>query len=210
MSSALDLDRETMRRLGHRVADFVADHLASLRDQPAWRPLGRAAAEASIAGPAPERGEDFEALLAFLSERVFPYAVREPHPGFVAYVPGCPTFPAVLGDWLAAGHNFFAGVWSVAGGPNQLELTVLDWFREWVGYPDAAAGILVSGGSAANLTAIACAREALIGPMSPRIVMYTGDQTHSSVARAARHLGFRPDQLRCSPQTTRSACDLAT
>ena len=57
----------------------------------------------------------------------------------------------------------------------------------------------MSGGSAANLTAIACAREALIGPMSPRIVMYTGDQTHSSVARAARHLGFRPDQLRVLP-----------
>jgi aromatic-L-amino-acid/L-tryptophan decarboxylase len=57
----------------------------------------------------------------------------------------------------------------------------------------------VSGGSAANLTAIACAREALIGPMSPRVVMYTGDQTHSSVARAARHLGFRPDQVRVLP-----------
>jgi len=76
---------------------------------------------------------------------------------------------------------------------------VLDWFREWIDYPHSAAGVLVSGGSAANLTAIACAREALIGPMSPRIVMYTGDQTHSSVARAARHLGFRPDQLRVLP-----------
>jgi glutamate/tyrosine decarboxylase-like PLP-dependent enzyme len=56
--------------------------------------------------------------------------------------------------------------------------------------------VLVSGGSAANLTAIACAREAIVGPMSPRIVAYASDQTHSSVARAARHLGFRPDQLR--------------
>ncbi len=56
--------------------------------------------------------------------------------------------------------------------------------------------MLVSGGSAANLTAIACAREALVGPMSPRIVAYASDQTHSSLARAARHLGFRPDQLR--------------
>src|SRR4029079_3200203 len=78
----------------------------------------------------------------------------------------------------------------------QLELTVLDWFREWIGYPPESAGLLVSGGSAANLTAIACAREAIVGPMSPRIVAYASDQTHSSVARAARHLGFRPDQLR--------------
>ena len=56
--------------------------------------------------------------------------------------------------------------------------------------------MLVAGGSAANLTAIACARETLIGPMSPRIVMYASDQTHSSLARAARHLGFGPDQIR--------------
>ena len=65
-----------------------------------------------------------------------------------------------------------------------------------MGYPIGAAGVLVSGGSAANLTAIACAREAIVGPMSPRIVAYTSDQTHSSLARAARHLGFRPDQIR--------------
>ena len=84
-------------------------------------------------------------------------------------------------------------------GPSQLELTVLDWFRDWIGYPAGAAGVLVSGGSAANLTAIACAREALVGPMSPRIVAYTSDQTHSSLARAARHLGFRPDQIRVLP-----------
>ena len=88
-------------------------------------------------------------------------------------------------------------------GPSQLELTVLDWFRDWIGYPRTSAGVLVSGGSAANLTAIACAREAIVGPMSPRIVAYASDQTHSSVARAARHLGFRPDQLRVLPTDDR-------
>jgi glutamate/tyrosine decarboxylase-like PLP-dependent enzyme len=86
-----------------------------------------------------------------------------------------------------------------AAGPSQLELVVLDWFKSWIGYPPEAAGILVSGGSAANITALACARESLIGPMSDTIVLYTADQTHSSVARAARLLGFRPDQVRILP-----------
>ena len=60
--------------------------------------------------------------------------------------------------------------------------------------------MLVSGGSAANLTALACARE------SPRrrrwrddLVAYVSDQTHSSFARAARNLGFRPEQVRVLP-----------
>jgi glutamate/tyrosine decarboxylase-like PLP-dependent enzyme len=85
-----------------------------------------------------------------------------------------------------------------------LELVVLDWFRQWVGYPDGASGVLVSGGSVANLTALACAREARIGAMDERSILYLSDQTHSSLARAARALGFRPDQVRVIPSDRRA------
>src|SRR3954452_8390364 len=84
-------------------------------------------------------------------------------------------------------------------GPARLELVVLDWFKRWIGYPAEAAGVLVSGGSAANMTALACAREALVGPMRPDVVAYVSDQGHSSLARGARALGFRPDQVRVLP-----------
>src|SRR5438105_1835678 len=71
--------------------------------------------------------------------------------------------------------------------------------KDWIGYPAEAAGILVSGGSDANISALECAREALIEPMTDRVVLYAADQTHSSIARAARLLGFRPDQVRILP-----------
>jgi glutamate/tyrosine decarboxylase-like PLP-dependent enzyme len=86
-----------------------------------------------------------------------------------------------------------------AAGPARLELVVLDWFKQWIGFPEKAAGILVSGGSAANLTALACAREALVGSMRDDVVIYASDQAHSSIARAARALGFTPSQLRVLP-----------
>ena len=78
-----------------------------------------------------------------------------------------------------------------SAGPSRLELEVIGWFKDWVGYPAEAAGILVSGGSAANLAALACARESLAGPMADDLVAYVSDQAHSSFARAARNLGFR-------------------
>src|SRR5206468_489394 len=84
--------------------------------------------------------------------------------------------------------------WSLSSGPSQLELVVLDWFKQWIGYPSDAAGVLTSGGSAANMTALACARESVVGAMSDRLVVYCADHAHSSVARAARILGFRPDR----------------
>ena len=200
--SPLDLDRDTMRRLGYRVVDTVADHLASLREQPAFATLSRAAAERLIATPAPRDGEDFETLLTTLRERVFPYAAREPHPGFIAYVPSCPTFPAVLGDWLATGYNFFAGVWPVAAGPNELELVVLDWFRRWLGMPEGTGGLLTSGGSAATLTATIAARHRAVGDDASRIqhlTLYASEQAHSSVVRAAWIAGVPRTQVRAIP-----------
>lgn len=74
---------------------------------------------------------------------------------------------------------------------------MLDWFKEWLGYPAEAEGVLVSGGSAANLTAVVCAREARLAPdQQDDAVAYVSAETHSSMERAARIAGFRPEQLR--------------
>ena len=185
-----------MRAMGYRVVDMLVDRISGLSAEPVMRMAGRAEMEARIAEPPPAQGRAFDELIDRLVEDVLPFVGHFDHPRFFGYVPGAGTWPGALGELIAAATNIDAGSWREAAGPTQLELTVLDWFREWLGYPDGAAGVLVSGGSAANLTAIACAREALVGPMSPRIVAYTSDQTHSSLARAARHLGFRPDQIR--------------
>ena len=184
---SLELDHDTMRRMGYRITDVVAEHISTLRTQPAQRSLGRAEAERLIGEPPPEGGREFDVLLQFLRERVFPYHAREPHPHFMGYIPSAPTFPAIMGDWLATGYNFFAGVWSVAAGPNELELVVLDWFRRWLGMPSGTGGLLTSGGSAATLTAVVAARHAASpdGGALSRLVLYTSDQAHSSIERAA-------------------------
>jgi glutamate/tyrosine decarboxylase-like PLP-dependent enzyme len=199
---SLDLDHATMRRLSHRVADIVTDHLASLRQQPVITGRGRLDTDAMLLQPAPAGGTDFESLVGTLRRDVFAFHAREPHPGFLAYVPSCPTFPAVLGDWLATGFNFFAGVWPVASGPNGLEVTVLEWFREWIGMPRGTGGLLTSGGSGANLTAVVAARHGAVGDDASklaRLVMYTSDQAHSSVRRAGWVAGISRDHIRAVP-----------
>jgi glutamate/tyrosine decarboxylase-like PLP-dependent enzyme len=199
--SNLDVPEDEMRRLGRRVVDAVVAHLATLRDQPAQRSLSRADAKALIAGPAPEHGVAFEEILEFLDTRVFPNHAREPHPHFMGYIPSSPTFPAVLGDWLTSGYNFFAGVWSVASGPNEIELVVLDWFRQWLGMPDGTSGLLTSGGSTATLTALVAARHAAdpTGAMLPQMTIYSSDQAHSSVERAAWIIGVPRANVRSIP-----------
>jgi aromatic-L-amino-acid decarboxylase len=101
---------------------------------------------------------------------------------------------------LCAGTNFFAGVWLEAAAPTQIEIIVLDWLKEFLGYPREADGILTGGGSEANLTALVAAREQLSFADRQRAMIYVADQRHWSIDRAAKIAGLRPDQLQSIPE----------
>jgi aromatic-L-amino-acid decarboxylase len=193
----LDLDAAAMRAMGNAAVDRLVDRIAGLDGRPAWRGGSRDEMRNRLGeGPAPG---DFNGLLDYVTDRVLPYAGSVDHPRFFAFVPSCPTWPGILADMLAAGHNVFQGTWLESAGPSAIELEVLGWFKDWVGYPAAAAGLLTSGGSAANLTALATARIARLGDHWHDGVIYLSGETHSSVERAARILGFAPDRIRSIP-----------
>jgi glutamate/tyrosine decarboxylase-like PLP-dependent enzyme len=189
-------DREHLNRFSALAAGFVVEHFSTLAEQGVGGNASRLEMEALLREPPPERGRPFEQVLADFRERVLPFALRVNHPRFLAFVPGAPTYASVLAEWLAAGTNFFAGVWKEAAGPTEVELVVLDWLKELLGYPPEAAGILTAGGSEATLTALVVARQRLRFADRPRAVLYVPDGRHWSVDRAAMVIGLRPDQVR--------------
>jgi glutamate/tyrosine decarboxylase-like PLP-dependent enzyme len=195
----LAIDVEAMRQMGYRTVDMLVDQIADPRAKPCLRRATPEDMERRLAGPPPNDPRDFEDVLEQVERDVLSYKGRTDHPGYFAFIPTGGTFPGALGDLIASALSIYVGSWMEAAGPTQLELTVIDWFKDWIGYPHEAAGILVGGGSAANLTALACARESLLGAMTDRVVAYVSDMAHSSVARGARALGFRPDQVRVLP-----------
>jgi len=196
---SLDLDPALMRRLGYRVVDLLVDRIAGLDADRAWGGAPRAELEPRLSEPPPAGTRDFDAILDRLTRDVLPFAGRIDHPRFFAFIPSCPTWPGILGDFIAAGYNIFQGTWLESAGPSMLELVVLDWFRQWVGYPVEASGVLLSGGSAANLTALACVRETHPAGRSPHARIYVSPETHSSLERATRILGFQRGQIRVLP-----------
>src|SRR5262249_50304463 len=122
--------------------------------------------------PPPDHGRSFDEVLADFRRYVEPYAFRINHPRFLAFVPGTPSFPSILGDWLTAAANFFCGVWLEASGPAQVETTVLGWFRDWLDLPATTCGVLTTGGSEANLLALVVARDRLRFEDRSRAVLY--------------------------------------
>jgi glutamate/tyrosine decarboxylase-like PLP-dependent enzyme len=189
-------DPAALNDLGSQTLAWLLHHFTTLPEQPVGRSAGRSEMEALLREPPPETGQDFGRVLAEFEDRVGSYAFRTNHPRFLAFVPGAPTFLSILGDMLCAGTNFFTGVWLEAAGPSQVEVVVLDWFKEFVGYPAEARGILTSGGSEATLSALVTGREALSFGDRSRAVLYVTEQRHWSVDRAAKVIGLRPNQVK--------------
>ena len=187
-------DPEEMRRSGYRVVDAIVERLSELRDDKAFQTAPREVTEALLDGPPPEEGRDLDPLLETVVGDVMPLAARIDHPRFLAFVPASPSWASVLASFLISGYNVFQGTWLASAGPSQIELTVTDWFRDWLGYPEGAGGLFTSGGSAANLLAVVAAREAAGNPR--RGVVYVSDQAHGSVGRAARIAGVDPARIR--------------
>ena len=192
----LELSGDDMRRLGARAMEMVVRHVETNRDAPVSRTMARADTERLLRTPLPEAPTPVDELLTILERDVFTAALRTDHPRFYAFVPSPTNFVSIVGDLLTSGHNLFAGHWMAASGAAQVEITVIDWLNALVGYPQSAGGILVSGGSMANLTAIATAREVKLGGPDEHGIVYCSDQTHSSLAKGLRVLGFRAKQKR--------------
>ncbi len=195
----LQLTRDEMRELGYRVIDQLVEHFATLADKPVMRVEPRAVLEPRLREPLPEQPTDTASLLDQLQRDVWANIGHTQHPRFFAFIPSPSNFVSVMADALAAGFNPFAGNWLEGSGTSQLELVVIDWLREMCGLPETAGGLFLSGGSMANLTALAAARGARLGGHSENAIVYFSDQTHSSLEKALRILGFAPEQIRKLP-----------
>ena len=204
--SEFDLDPEDVRRLGHRVADLVADHRASLLDRPVFGKLGAKAA--LLDEPLPEEGQPLEAVLEAVRERILPHAFGNSHPRFFAFINATADPVGAAADYLASAMN--SNCWGGDHAAIHVEAVVVRWIAAILGFPPTAEGILTSGGSMANFTALATARRAVAPTVredgfagTPPLVVYVSDEVHNCVDKAVDLLGIGWKQMRKIPTDER-------
>lgn len=195
-ASCLELSPEEMRRFGYRVIDLLVDHFAQMKEGPVGAKAAPEIIRPQFARPAPENPVPVEESLDFLARHVFTNVLHVDHPRFFAFVPSPNNFASTMADALASGFNVFNGSWLGGSAAAALELVVIDWLREFCALPKEAGGLFVSGGSMANTTALMVARHARLQDRFEPATVYFSDQTHSSVERGLRVLGFLPEQMR--------------
>jgi aromatic-L-amino-acid decarboxylase len=195
----LELSGAALRRLVETVMDRLAPYLDSLPRQPAADTEGGAALARSLVEPLPERPAPLAEVLDLLFERAVPKSFNTAGPGYLAYIPGGGLPHSAVADLIAGTVNRYVGVFAAAPALAQLEANVLAWFAAMAGYPAAARGILTSGGSLANFTALVTARRERLPEQFLAGTLYASDQAHHSVQKAALMAGFPPESVRAIP-----------
>lgn len=195
---------EEFRKAGHELIDWIAGYLADIRDYPVLPSVqpGEIAARLPVSGP--ERGESMDAILEDFRNVILPGVTHWNHPRFHAYFSISGSAPGILAESLAAALNVNAMLWKTCPSATELEQVVLGWLREWVGLPKEFFGIVYDTASISTMHAIAAAREqaapeARLEGTPAGLVMYTSEQAHNSVDKAAIALGIGHRNVRKVP-----------
>ncbi len=195
----LEPDAAGMHGLVDEAMRRIVAHIESLPSQPASNVKGATDFARTLIEPLPREGVPFDRLLDFLFHEAIPRSFNAAGPGYLAFIPGGGIFHAAVADLIADAVNRYVGVCAAAPALVQLETNVVRWFCEIVGYGEGSGGVLTSGGSLANLTAIIAARRSLLGDDFSRATLYCGDQTHHAFQKAAILAGFPAANIREIP-----------
>ena len=200
--------------LAHQMVDDMLAHLATLGDRPAWSPMPADVRSALSGEPVPMAPQGAEAAYAEFRERVLPYTNGNRHPRFWGWIQGNGTPLGMMADMLAAGMN--AHLAGLDQAPKLVELQVIAWFAELFGMPKGTSGLLVSGGSMANILGLAVARHAKAGfdvreqglHGAPRLTVYASSEVHSWAQKAVELFGMGNASLRRVPVNAALEIDL--
>lgn len=196
MSHDGHMTSEQFRLIGRRMVDAVADYWDRVGNLPVQPPTTPGEVFASLPEFPPATGQDWDSILRDVEHLVIPNLTHWQHPRFFGYFPANASFPAILGELLAAGLGVQGMLWATSPACTEIEMRVLDWLGSLIGLPDSflfrggvGGGVIQGTASDAVLTAIVAARARTLAAhpnVDPsRLVIYASEQAHSSVLKAA-------------------------
>jgi aromatic-L-amino-acid/L-tryptophan decarboxylase len=202
-----DMPAEEFRQSGHQLIDWIADFLANVGNLPAFPEVQPGDIRSKLPSAPPTEGEAMDEILADVERLIMPGMAHWNHPRFFAYFTSSGSAPGILGELLSAAFNVNSMLWQACPAATELEQVTLDWLRQMIGLPPETWGVIYDGGSTSTFHAIAAAREQLVelkirerglsgrGDI-PQLRIYTSDQGHSSIDKAAVALGLGMDSVR--------------
>src|SRR6202040_3758253 len=202
----------------HQIADWIADyreHIADRSIAPNARP-GAVLAQLDTAPP--EASTSLDEIFADIERIIVPGVAHWAHPQFMSYFGCTTTSPGILAEMITAALNVNAMTWRTSPAATELETLVLDWLRQWLTLPAEFRGVVYDTASISTMHALATARElaapntrklGLSGRDLPKFRIYTSNQAHSSVEKAAIAIGIGEDNVQRVPTDAEFQMDVS-
>ncbi|HBP18521.1 MAG TPA: aspartate aminotransferase family protein [Planctomycetes bacterium] len=198
---------EEFRAAGHELIDWIADYRSGLSERPVRAQVAPGEVRAALPADPPAEVEPFAALLDDLERVVVPGMTLVQHPMHFGWFPSNASLESVLGDLASSGLGGLGISWESCPALTEVEEVVVDWLRQLTGLSEAWSGTIHDTASTATLTALLAARERASDHAQTRgglagaapLAVYTSEQAHSSVKKAALLAGYGLDHLRAVP-----------
>jgi aromatic-L-amino-acid/L-tryptophan decarboxylase len=202
-AASLDMAPEDLRALSEKATDLVARYFGTISELPVFPNMSGEDVTALFDFALPREGAPLETLFADC-ENIINASRHNGHPRFFGYVASPATPAGAYADLIASALNANVTAWRSAPAATEIETTVVRWLGSLVGFDDDAHGLLTSGGSMANLTALLIAQRSRTQTNTSRaglwheapMTIYASDQIHLSIAKGADILGFGRDQVK--------------
>src|SRR5436190_19938495 len=204
-AAPLEMTAEQFRSLGHEIVDRISRFLASIREHPVTPAESPEEVRGALAAnrALPEEGKNPDALLRDAADLLFAHSLFNGHPRFYGYITSSAAPIGILADLLAAAVNANVGAWKLAPMATEIEVQVIRWLAEFIGYPTDCGGLLLSGGNMANVTCFLAARAAQAGwnirkqgvAGGRRLCVYASAETHTWIHKAADLAGLGTDAI---------------
>jgi len=198
-----DINPEEIRQLGYYSVDLMVDYFKNIGKASALTGKSLKQMKELFAEPLPQAEQNPCTILDECREKVITNAICIGNPRFLGWILASGTAIGAFADGIASILNQNVAV-SGSGMATALELLVIDWFKEMLDYDPNAAGILLNGGSMANLTALATARNVTADfdirtkglQHGKTMIMYVSEEVHMCIPKAANILGIGMDNIR--------------
>ncbi|MEO6977720.1 MAG: pyridoxal-dependent decarboxylase, partial [Mucilaginibacter sp.] len=150
---------DDFKTLGHQLIDDMVDYLKNIGDKPAWQPIPQEV-KAELQKPIPHQPSNIFDVYNEFKQNILPYHGGNIHPSYYAWVEGTGTPMGAFADLLAGVINANATIGDQSA--MYVDKQVVNWCKQLMNYPAKGSGMLVSGGSIANITALIVARNSVI------------------------------------------------
>jgi glutamate/tyrosine decarboxylase-like PLP-dependent enzyme len=196
---------EALREFGGKVSDLIADYLRNTSiSGPVLPDVTPAQLDELFSGPLPEDGEDAEALLARIATEVVKNSLHVNHPRYFGLMDPSPMPVAVFADAIASALNQNCATWFSAPAATHMEKQVIRWLCDLIGFGEQGFGLLLEGGSIANMVALKTARNRAAKcdvkndglRNEPPMMVYMSKEGHYSIDRAMDTLGLGSRHIR--------------